>query len=220
MAGQSKVLLPSCRGAIRHAHGSNSFDDAVVTLEGLAATRHVRVDIPAVGEVQVQCSYTRSAVCPRGREEGRRARFGPGRMLTTQQGYVEPFSCARKAPGACEHRRVQHPAILASLVHAYRLIPPCWLPPKTIDTVAMVIYFTSAKLLQLSRLLEAWPPARTVGSQSESCSLMGKILLQVSEVDSTRKCFRSAFIPSTSWGCPLFDLGASILGCVWGQGAP
>ena len=41
-------------GAIEHAHGSTSFDDAVVTLQGLAATRYVRVDIPAAGEAPVQ----------------------------------------------------------------------------------------------------------------------------------------------------------------------
>ena len=41
-------------GAIEHAHGSTSFDDAVVTPQGLAATRHVRVDIPAAGETPVQ----------------------------------------------------------------------------------------------------------------------------------------------------------------------
>ena len=41
-------------GAIDHAHGSTSFDDAVVTPQGLAATRHVWVDIPAAGETPVQ----------------------------------------------------------------------------------------------------------------------------------------------------------------------
>ena len=41
-------------GAIEHAQGSTSFDDAVVTPQGLAATRHVRVDIPAAGEALVQ----------------------------------------------------------------------------------------------------------------------------------------------------------------------
>ena len=41
-------------GAIEHAHGSTSFDDAVVTPQGLTATRHVRVDIPAAGEAPVQ----------------------------------------------------------------------------------------------------------------------------------------------------------------------
>ena len=51
----------------------------------------------------------------------------------------------------------------------------------TIDTVAMVISLTSAKLLQLSLLLEAWPPARTVASEYELRSLIGK-LLHVSEV--------------------------------------
>ena len=39
---------------IEHAHGSTSFDDAVVTPQGLAATRHVRVDIPAAGETPEQ----------------------------------------------------------------------------------------------------------------------------------------------------------------------
>ena len=51
----------------------------------------------------------------------------------------------------------------------------------TIDTVAMVISLTSVKLLQLSLLLEAWPPARAVASEYELRSLMGK-LLHVSEV--------------------------------------
>ena len=51
----------------------------------------------------------------------------------------------------------------------------------TIDTVAMVISLTSAKLLQLNLLLQAWPPARTVASEYELRSLMGK-LLHVPEV--------------------------------------
>ena len=41
-------------GAIQHAHGSTSFDDAVVTPQGLAGTRHVRVDIPTAGETPMQ----------------------------------------------------------------------------------------------------------------------------------------------------------------------
>ena len=44
-----------------------------------------------------------------------------------------------------------------------------------------MISLTSAKLLQLGVLLEAWPPARAVASEYELRSLMGK-LLHVSEV--------------------------------------
>ena len=40
--------------AIQHAHGSTSFDDAVVIPQRLAATRHVWVDIPVTGEAPVQ----------------------------------------------------------------------------------------------------------------------------------------------------------------------
>ena len=58
----------------------------------------------------------------------------------------------------------------------------------TIDTVAMVICLTSAKLLQLSLLLEAWPPARAVASEYELRSSMGK-LLHVSEVVLPGKSF-------------------------------
>ena len=58
----------------------------------------------------------------------------------------------------------------------------------TIDTVAMVICLTSAKLLQLRTLLEAWPPSRTVESEYELRSLMGK-LLHVSEVVRPGFCF-------------------------------
>ena len=58
----------------------------------------------------------------------------------------------------------------------------------TIDTVAMVICLTSAKLLQLSLLLEAWPPARAVAYEYELRSSMGK-LLHVSEVVRPGKCF-------------------------------
>ena len=68
-------------GAIEHAHGFTSFYDAVVTPQGSAATRHVRVDIPAAGEASVQLSP--ESRVPSGQEGGRRARFGPGRMLTT-----------------------------------------------------------------------------------------------------------------------------------------
>ena len=73
----------------------------------------------------------------------------------------------------------------------------------------MVISLTSAKLLQLRILLEAWPPSRTVASERELRSLMGK-LLHVYEVFD-RENF-SFGVSSTSWGCPLFDLGASGLG--------
>ena len=41
-------------GTIEHVHGFTSFDDAVVTPQGSAATCHVRVDIPAAGEAPVQ----------------------------------------------------------------------------------------------------------------------------------------------------------------------
>ena len=58
----------------------------------------------------------------------------------------------------------------------------------TTDTVAMVISLTLAKLLQLSLLLEAWPPARAVASEYELRSLMGK-LLHVSEVVRPGKFF-------------------------------
>ena len=88
----------------------------------------------------------------------------------------------------------------------------------TIATVTMVISLTSAKLLRLSLLLEAWPPARAVASEYELRSLVGK-LLHVSEVVRPAKTFRSAYHLSTSWGCPLFDLGTSGLGYrVWARG--
>ena len=58
----------------------------------------------------------------------------------------------------------------------------------TIDTVAMVISLTSAKVLQLSLLPEAWPPARAVAYEYELRSLMGK-LLHVSEVVRPGKLF-------------------------------
>ena len=68
-------------GAIEHAPGSTSFDDAVVTPQGLAATRHVRVDIPAAEEAPVQLPP--ECRVPSGRGGGQRARSGPDRMLTT-----------------------------------------------------------------------------------------------------------------------------------------
>ena len=71
-------------GAIEHAHGSTSFDDTVVTPQGLAATRHVRVDIPAAGEAPVQLPPECKVPCGQG--GGRRARIGSGRMLTTRWG--------------------------------------------------------------------------------------------------------------------------------------
>ena len=69
-------------GSIEDAYGSTSFDDAVVTPQGLAATRHVRVDIPAAGEAPVQLSPECRVPSVQG-GGGRRARLGPGRMLTT-----------------------------------------------------------------------------------------------------------------------------------------
>ena len=80
----------------------------------------------------------------------------------------------------------------------------------------MVISLTSAKLLQLSLLLEVWPPARAVASEYELRSLMGK-LLHVSEVQPGFFLFG---VSLTSCGCPLFDLGTSGLGYrVWARGA-
>ena len=70
-------------GAIEHAHGSTSFDDAVVTHQGLAATRHVRVDIPAVGEAPVQSPPECRVPPGQGGGGGRRTCFGSGRMVTT-----------------------------------------------------------------------------------------------------------------------------------------
>ena len=84
-------------GAIEHAHGSTSFDDAVVTPQGLTATRHVRVDIPAAGEALVQLPPECRVPSGQG-GGGRRAHFGPGRMLTTPSGLNT--SCVREAPGA------------------------------------------------------------------------------------------------------------------------
>ena len=70
-------------GAIEHAHGSTSFDDAVATPHGLATTRHVRVGIPAAGKAPLQLPPECRAPPGQGGGGGRRARFGPGRMLTT-----------------------------------------------------------------------------------------------------------------------------------------
>ena len=61
-------------GAIEHAHGSTSFDDAVVTPQGLTSTRHVRVDIRPRG--RPRCTYPRSAGCPPDRGGG-----GDGHVL-------------------------------------------------------------------------------------------------------------------------------------------
>ena len=52
----------------------------------------------------------------------------------------------------------------------------------------MAISLTSVRLLQLSLLLEAWPPARTFASEYELRSLIGK-LLHVSEVVRSAKLF-------------------------------
>ena len=68
-------------GAIEHAHGSASFDDAVITPQGLAATRHIRVDIPAAGEGPMQLPP--ECRVSSGQGGRRRARFDPGRMSTT-----------------------------------------------------------------------------------------------------------------------------------------
>ena len=106
---------------------------------------------------------------------------------------AEPLVCARgsrclraSASLASDHFRLFGPRL--------PIDPPLLAPAKvsswstsldvlgwTIDIVAMVIFLTSAKLLQLSLLLEAWPPARAVASEYELRSLMGK-LLHVSEV--------------------------------------
>ena len=176
-------------GAIEHAHGSTSFDDAVVTPQGLAATPHIRVDIPAAGETPVQLPP--ECRVPPG-QGGATGTFWARSYVDDTIG-VESLVCARGS------RCLRASASLAS--DHFRLFgsrlptdPPLLAPAKvsswstsldvlgwTIDTVAMVICLTSAKLLQLRILLEAWPPSRTVASEYELRSLMGK-LLHVSEV--------------------------------------
>ena len=84
-------------GANEHAHGSTSFDGAVVTPQGLAATRHVRVDIPAAGEAPVQLP-PEWRVPPGQREEGDGHVLGPRSYVDDTIG-VEHLVCAR-TPGA------------------------------------------------------------------------------------------------------------------------
>ena len=201
-------------GAIEHAHGSTSFDDAVVTPQGLAATRHVRVDILAAGETPVQLPP--ECRVPPGQGGGATGTFWARSYVDDTIG-VEPLVCARGS--RCLR-------VLASLASDhFRLFgsrlptdPPLLAPAKvsswstsldvlgwTIDTVAMVISLTSAKLLQLRILLEARPPSRTVASECELRSLMGK-LLHVSEVVRTGKFFVRRIInqlgmsPVRPWG--------------------
>ena len=177
-------------GAIDHAHSSTSFDDAVVTPQGLAATRHVRMDIPAAGEAPVQLPP--ECKVPSGQGGGATGTFWVRSYVDDTIG-VEPLVCARgsrclraSASLASDHFRLFGPPLPTD--------PPLLAPAKvsswstsldvlgwTVDTSAMVISLTSAKLLQLSLLLEAWPPARAVASEYELRSLMGK-LLHVSEV--------------------------------------
>ena len=68
-------------GAIKHAHGSTSSDDAVATPQGLWLPVIIGWIFRPRG--RPRCSCPRSAGCLRDRGGGRRARFGPGRMLTT-----------------------------------------------------------------------------------------------------------------------------------------
>ena len=163
-------------GEIEHAHDSTSFDDAVVAPQGLTATRHVRGDITAAGEALMplppECRV------PSGQGGGVTGTFWARSYVDDTIG-VEPLVCARGS------RRLRASASLAS--DHFRLFgprlptdPPLLAPAKvsswstsldvlgwTIDTVAMVISLTSAKLLQLSLLLEARPPARAVASEYE-----------------------------------------------------
>ena len=87
----------------------------------------------------------------------------------------------------------------------------------TIDTVAMVISLTSAKLLELSPLLEAWPPTRTVASEYELRSLMGK-LLHVSEVVRPGKLFDQRIINHMGMS-PVLPWDERFGVCVWARGA-
>ena len=201
-------------GAIEHAHGSTSFDDAVFTPQGLTPTRHVRVDILAAGETPVQLPP--ECRVPPGQGRGATGTFWARSYVDDTIG-VEPLVCARGS------RCLRASASLAS--DHFRLFgsrlptdPPLLAPAKvsswstsldvlgwTIDTVTMVISLTSAKLLQLRILLEAWPPSRTVASERELRSLMGK-LLHVSEVVRPGKFFVRRIInqlgmsPVRPWG--------------------
>ena len=108
-------------GAIEHAHGSTSFDDAVVTPQGLTATRHVRVDILAAGETPVQLPP--ECRVPPGQGRGATGTFWARSYVDDTIG-VEPLVCARGS------RCLRASASLASdhfrlLVHDYRLTPPC-----------------------------------------------------------------------------------------------
>ena len=184
-------------GPIEHAHGSTSFDDAVVTPQELAATRHVRVDIPAAGETPVQLPP--ECRVPLGQGGGATGTFWARSYVDDTIG-VEPLVCARgsRCLRASTSLASDHFRLFGSRFPTDpRLLAPAkvssWSTSLgvlgwTIDTVAMVISLTSAKLLQLCILLEAWPPSRTVASEYELRSLMGK-LLHVSEVVRPGKCF-------------------------------
>ena len=113
-------------GAIEHAHGSTSFNDAVVTPQGLAATRHVRVDIPAAGEAPVQLPP--ECRVPSGQGGGTTGTFWVRSYVDHTIG-VEYLVCARgsrclraSASLASDHFPLFGPRLPTD--------PPCWLPPK------------------------------------------------------------------------------------------
>ena len=194
----SPSLWGVCAAAVEHAHNHTTFQNAVITPEGRAATSHVQIVPPREGESRAKLPP--DCVFPPGSGGGLR---DPFRVDT----YVDDALFAEVEMRVLEGRRCLR-ATRSFVSDSFRLFgnrnagePPLFAREKTtswdtrmemlgwsIDTVAMTISVPQDKVVQLRLLLDMWPGTRRVAPVKEVRSLLGK-LLHLSEVVRPGKFF-------------------------------
>lgn len=175
--------------AVEKAHNNTTIDSAVITPEGRAATSHVRVEPPKLGERQVRlppdCQF------PRDEGVGMHDPFC-NRTFVDDALFVEPEidggkrciiasqSYASDCYRALGSRASGEPPLLSrDKITSWdtRMEMLGWV----IDTQAMTISVPQDKIAKLRGLLQEWPVDRKTASVKDIQSLLGK-LLHVSEV--------------------------------------
>ena len=179
-----------CAAAVEHAHNRTSFQNAVVTPEGCAATSHVQIIPPRSHEVRAQLPP--DCVYPPDRGGGIRDPFWVSTYVDDAL-FVEVESVfeGRRCLRASQSFASDSFRLLGSRTHGE---PPLFSQHKitswdtrmdmlgwSIDTVAMSISVSQEKVAQLRATLAQWPVDRRVASVREVRSLVGK-LLYLSEV--------------------------------------
>lgn len=185
--------------AIEHAHNHTTFQNAVITPEGRAATSHVKIEPPREGEV-------RAKLPPDCRFRQKKAAVS---VIRTAWKHTWTILCSLKQSGVFW----TGDGVSVRLDHSCRIVFVCLATATTgsplsfcgrrplhgkrvrmeilgwsIDTVAMTISVPHEKVVQLRVMLAEWPVDRRVANVKEVRSLLGK-LLHLSEVVRPGKFF-------------------------------